>query len=223
MPSSPPPLAPLSPAALSEASAVTIGHYDRSARSFWEGTRDHDVSQNLDALLRNLGDGGPHRILDFGCGPGRDLIAFQARGHLPTGLEGSAEFVRMARAHSGCEVFHQDFLHLDLPRHHFDGVFANASLFHVPSQELPGVLCALYLTLKPGGVLFSSNPRGADVEGWNGDRYGVFLCLSTYRRYMESAGFVELEHYYRPPGRPRAEQPWLASVWRKGTKGTAVE
>ena len=215
MPNTPQPLAQLSTEELAEASALTVGHYDQSAAGFWEGTRHHDVSQNLDALLRHLGDGGPHRILDFGCGPGRDLLALQSRGHLPTGLEGSAEFVRMARTHSGCEVLHQDFLQLDLPPRRFDGVFANASLFHVPSQSLADVLQSLWKTLRPGGVLFSSNPRGADVEGWNGTRYGTYLCLETYRRYLQGAGFVELEHYYRPPGRPRAEQPWLASVWRK--------
>jgi SAM-dependent methyltransferase len=68
----------------------------------------------------------------------------------------------MARAHSGCEVWHQDFLKLDLPEAHFDGVFANAALFHVPRQALPHVLLELHATLKPGGVLFSSNPRGSE-------------------------------------------------------------
>ena len=50
--------------------------------------------------------------------------------------------------------------------------------------ELAGVLQALWGTLRPGGVLFSSNPRGPDVEGWNGDRYGTYLSLETYRRYL---------------------------------------
>jgi SAM-dependent methyltransferase len=71
----------------------------------------------------------------------------------------------MARAHSGCQVWQQDFLKLELPVQYFDGVFANAALFHVPSQELPRVLLELHTTLKPGGVLFSSNPRGRNEEG----------------------------------------------------------
>ena len=121
----------------------------------------------------------------------------------------------MARAHSGCEVWHQDFLELALPQQSFDGIFANAVLFHVPSQELPRVLGELNASLKTGGVLFSSNPHGPNSEGWNGDRYGCYLDLETYRSFLTAAGFVELEHYYRPPGRPRHQQPWLASVWRK--------
>jgi len=121
----------------------------------------------------------------------------------------------MARADSGCEVLRQDFLNLDLPAGRFDGIFANASLFHVPSQELPRVLKELRATLKPRGVLFSSNPRGENQEGWNRGRYGAYHDLEQWRRFMTGAGFEELEHYYRPAGLPREQQPWLASVWRR--------
>jgi len=65
-------------------------------------------------------------------------------------------------------------LALKLPGSHFDGVFANAVLFHVPTQELPRILRELHATLKSGGALFTSNPRGEGQEGWNGDRYGAF-------------------------------------------------
>jgi SAM-dependent methyltransferase len=121
----------------------------------------------------------------------------------------------MARAFSNCEVWQQDFLQLDLPANRFDGVFANAALFHVPSLELPRVLRELRETLKPRGVLFSSNPHGDNAEGWQGQRYCAFYNLETWRRTMSDAGFVELTHYYRPTGLPRDQQPWLASVWRK--------
>lgn len=197
-------------------SASTIGHYDRSAVSFWQGTRDHDVSQNYDALLEAIEGEPPYRILDLGCGPGRDLAYFQSQGHQPTGLDGSSEFVAMARANTGCEVLHQDFLAMTLPDGHFDGVFANASLFHVPRQELPRVLGQLLTTLKPGGVLFSSNPRGDNEEGFGGERYSCFHDLEAWRNFVTSAGFTELHHYFRPAGQPRHKKPWLATVWRKG-------
>jgi SAM-dependent methyltransferase len=167
------------------------------------------------ALLKHIDGTPPFIILDFGCGPGRDLKAFTDRGHVAVGLEGSARFAVMAREHSGCEVLEQNFLKLDLPAARFDGVFANASLFHVPGQELPRVLRELHAALKPGGVLFSSNPRGANEEGWNRGRYGAYHDLEAWRRYLTAAGFAELEHYYRPPGLPREQQPWLASVWRR--------
>ncbi|WP_332861404.1 class I SAM-dependent methyltransferase [Janthinobacterium svalbardensis] len=193
----------------------TLAHYDASAEQFFEGTRDHDVSQNIGALLAAIGKPAPLDILDLGCGPGRDLKAFTAMGHHATGVDGCPRFVEMARAYSGCTVWQQDFVDLDLPAAHFDGVFANAVLFHVPSAALPGVLRALYSCLKPGGVLFSSNPRGQNQEGWNGARYGSYHDEATWAAYVQAAGFTLIEQYYRPPGLPRDQQPWLATVWRK--------
>jgi SAM-dependent methyltransferase len=206
---------PLDPTELERIAALTLDHYAQGADDFREGTRDHDVSQNVAALLDRIDAAPPFTILDFGCGPGRDLATFTRLGHRAIGLEGCARFAAMARADTGCEVWQQDFLALDLPDASFDGVFANASLFHVPSQELPRVLRELRAALKPGGVLFASNPRGANEEGWNRGRYGVYHDLDTWRRFLRDAAFVELDHYYRPPGLPREQQPWLASVWRR--------
>lgn len=203
---------------LAETSSVTLEHYNAHARSFWEGTRDHDVSQNRDALLQSLHGQRPFRILDFGCGPGRDLKVFRNLGHEAIGLEGAATFVDLARDYSGCSVWQQDFLHLALPDEYFDGVFANASLFHVPGQELPRVLRELWATLKPDGVLFSSNPRGHNEEGWNGQRYGCYYDWEHWRELVLEAGFIEVSHYYRPPGLPREQQPWLATLWRRPTR-----
>ncbi len=203
------------PEELAAITAKTLEHYNQRAAQFWEGTRDHDVSQNIQALLRHIRGAAPFRILDFGCGPGRDLAAFRALGHEPVGLEGSSPLAAMARQHGGCEVWEQDFLALELPAGYFDGVFANASLFHVPSRELPRVLRELHAALKPEGVLFASNPRGNNEEGWNRGRYGAYHDLESWRGYLQGAGFSELEHYYRPPGLPRDQQLWLASVWRK--------
>jgi SAM-dependent methyltransferase len=202
-------------AELRQISQGTIGYYDRAAEAFWSGTREHDVTQNYAALLGAMEGESPFSILDLGCGPGRDLHHFRSLGHDAVGLDGSKEFVAMARAHSGCEVLRQDFLALRLPENRFDGIFANASLFHVPSQELPRVLGELAGALKPRGVLFSSNPRGNNEEGQNAERYGCYFDYETWRDYVTAAGFIEIAHYYRPPGLSRQEQRWLASVWRK--------
>jgi len=194
--------------------ALTLQYYDQHAEDFRDGTLDHDVSQNIEALLSHIAGTAPFSILDLGCGPGRDLKHFAALGHHAVGVEGAANLAALARGYGGCEVWQQDFLALDLPESRFDGVFANASLFHVPRQALPRVLLQLRATLKPGGVLFASNPRGDNRAQWNGGRYGVFYDLETWRGLVLAAGFLELTHYYRPAGLPRAQQPWLASVWR---------
>jgi SAM-dependent methyltransferase len=201
--------------AIDDITRLTLDYYDSHAQQFFAGTIDHDVSQNIDALLGAIEAIPPYTILDLGCGPGRDLKTFSARGHRAIGVDGSAQFVEMARAYSGCEVWRQDFIHLDLPPARFDGVFANAVLFHVPSSALPEVLSKLYAALKPGGVLFSSNPRGHNEEGWNGQRYGSYYDFDTWQKFMIAANFAPVHHYYRPANLPRDLQPWLASVWRR--------
>jgi len=193
----------------------TLDHYNQRAEDFWEGTRDHDVRQNVSALVETIRGAPPFTILDLGCGPGRDLRTFSDLGHVAVGLDGAARFVAMARTFSGCEVWQQDLLKLQLPPSHFDGVFANAVLFHVPSVELPRVLRELHETLRPGGVLFSSNPHGRGEEGWNRGRYGAYHDPETWRGFGVAAGFVEIAHYYRPPGLRREQQPWLATVWQR--------
>ncbi|WGS88322.1 class I SAM-dependent methyltransferase [Methylomonas sp. UP202] len=199
---------------LTEIEAATLNHYDLNAESFWEGTKDHDVSQNYAAFLRALPGDRALDILDLGCGPGRDLFYFKTLGHRPVGLDGSARFCEMARAHSGCPVLRQNFLSLDLPTQGFDGIFANASLFHIPSRELPRVLDQLHAALRSAGVLFISNPRG-NGEGWSGQRYGHFMEIDASRTFLAAARFEILDHYYRPPGKPHHEQPWLALTARR--------
>ena len=195
----------------------TLSYYENNAVRFEERTRDHDVSQNIAALLDAIEGAPPFSVLDLGCGPGRDLKTFRNRGHEAIGIEGAAALAEMARTNSGCEVWAQDFLALDLPSQRFDGIFANAVLFHVPPPELPRVLSELRAALKPRGVLFSSIPHGNDTETTHPDgRYGAYHRPETWQRYMIDAGFTELAHFFRPEGKPREQQPWFASVWRKG-------
>ena len=77
---------------------TTIAYYERFARAFWDGTRYHDVSQNYLAFLNAIEGEPPYSILDLGCGPGRDLGYFRSLGHDAVGLDGSRQFVAMARA-----------------------------------------------------------------------------------------------------------------------------
>ena len=212
-------------------SAATIADYDAIAEAFDAGNKNHDVSQNIDALLGSIAAGragaalggaaGGERpvIVDLGCAGGRDLIALTARGCEAWGVEGSPAFCELARrAAPGCTVLHQDFVALDLPAESFDGAFANASLFHVPSENLPDVLRRIYESLKPGGVFFASNAHGfgEDKEGWTDGRtpatrsWVCWLSEATWRRYCEAAGFTFLHSYYRG-----SSKAFLATVWRK--------
>ena len=107
---------------LKEIITLTLEHYNQRAEEFWTGTRDHDVSQNIAAMLQYIEDELRFTILDFGCGPGRDLKVVAGLGHTAVGLEGAAHFADVARAYCGYEVWQQDFLKLHLPNNYFDGV-----------------------------------------------------------------------------------------------------
>jgi len=107
---------PLSSEDLHQVAARTLAHYEHHAQSYWEGMRDHDVSQNIAALLKHTPGQPPFDLLDFGCGPGRDLHTFKALGHRAVGLEGAPSAAALARVHSGCEVPEQSFLHSTCPR-----------------------------------------------------------------------------------------------------------
>jgi SAM-dependent methyltransferase len=196
---------------------VTIAQYQAEADGFREGTWDHDVSQNRDALVAAMPQ-NPGKILDLGCGPGRDLVAFKSQGHTVIGLDATPAFVEMARQASGCEVWQQSFLSLDLPPETFDGIFANASLLHVPRNQMVRVLRDLWRSLVVEGALMMSMGRG-DWEGYTaretGYRYVVAWEYETLAPCVEQAGFEIVDHYYRPPGLPLQQQSWVVIVARK--------
>ena len=198
---------------------VTIAEYQLTAASFREGTWNHDVSQNMEALVAAM-PRNPGKILDLGCGPGRDLVAFAKQGHEAIGLDATPAFVQMAKQVSGCEVWQQSFLSLDLPPDTFDGIFANASLIHVPRRDMVRVLQDLHRALVPGGAIVMSVCRG-DAEGYSprptGYRYTAGWEYETLAPCLEEAGFEIVKHYYRPPGLPRSQQGWLAIVGCKGS------
>ena len=204
--------------ALQEIESLTLSHYNDNAIQFYEGTKDHDVSQNYDAFLGPLlaGEkaGVKLDILDFGCGPGRDLQYFRSLGHRPVGLDGSEKLCGIAQKQTDCRVLCQSFLNLSLASNAYDGVFANASLFHVPKSQLTNVLNIMNQALRKEGILFMSNPRG-DREGWSGRRYGNFMEFDVIKEYLNNAEFRILDHYYRPTNLPVKHRPWLAIVCQK--------
>jgi SAM-dependent methyltransferase len=196
---------------------ITIAEYQLTAESFRVGTWDHDVSQNRDALISAM-PLVPGKILDLGCGPGRDLVAFQNLGHDVTGLDATPAFVDMAKQAANCPVWEQSFLNLDLPPNYFDGIFANASLIHVPAREMQRVLQNLHQALSDRGALVMSMVRG-DFEGFSerptGSRYVTGWEYDTLAPRLQATGFQVLNHYYRPAGMPIEQQSWLVMVAQK--------
>ena len=88
----------LNPEDLAKITDFTLRHYNEHAEDFWEGTRDHNVNQNITALLQSIEGEPPYTILDFGCGPGRDLKVFAELGHIAVGLDGAIDHHDIAGA-----------------------------------------------------------------------------------------------------------------------------
>ncbi len=198
-----------------EISRLTIAAYGRMAEDYAQDTLSRDRSADYALLLRYLDRDRSLDVLDLGCGPGHDLAHFRRLGYRAVGIDGAAEFVAMAQRRSGCPVSQQDLLALELPPAQFDCIFASASLFHIPPDSLPRLLTTIAQALRPGGVLFTLNPRGQNQQGWVGDRFCAYLRLPIWRRYMRAAGLAYLAHEYRPLGVARRRQQWISAVWQK--------
>jgi 2-polyprenyl-3-methyl-5-hydroxy-6-metoxy-1,4-benzoquinol methylase len=137
----------------------TIGYYDRNAVRFAADTADLDMSALYERFLQHLPPGG--RILDAGCGVGRDALAFAERGYSVTAFDASAEMVRLARERVGsrAEVLHMRFEDV-ASQEEFDGIWACASLLHVPAADFPSVAARLAWALRPRGAWYMSFKLG---------------------------------------------------------------
>jgi len=176
-------------------------------RGLLEGHADHDVSQNIAALLRTSRRAAVHDSRPGLRAGGPEALA--GLGHVAIGWRDQSAS-GMAREHSGCEVCGRIYSARS-SRCALRRRVRQAVLFHVPGQELPRVLHELHATLKPRGVLFSSNPQ-RQRGGLEPRRYGAYHDLEAWRRFMTAAGFRSSRNYYRPEGLPRDRSPGSRGV-----------
>ena len=155
---------------MTERSEDTVAYYNRNAARFAADTADLDMSALYDQFLRYLPPCG--RILDAGCGVGRDALAFAKRGYSVVAFDAAAEMVRLARERVGsrAEVRHMRFDDVAW-REEFDGIWACASLLHVPTTDFPGVVRKLAAALRIGGALYLSHKLGHGERVASGRRF----------------------------------------------------
>jgi SAM-dependent methyltransferase len=135
----------------------TLAYYEDQAETFFAETVDVDMAPLYARFLARVPPGG--HILDAGCGSGRDALAFRRLGYAVTAFEASPTLARLATAHCGLPVEVRRFQEIDW-EDRFDGIWACASLLHVPMAELPEVLGRLGRALKSDGVLYASFKYG---------------------------------------------------------------
>ncbi len=148
-------------------SSETIKYYDNNAQDFFDSVKDYDIQFLYDLFLKDIPKAG--KILDAGCGGGRDSKYFKNNGLEVTAFDASAELVKIAQDYSGLPVKHMRFQDMGFEKE-FDGIWASASLLHVDKSELDNVMNKIYKALKPGGVLFCSF-RFGQGESYEKERY----------------------------------------------------
>lgn len=165
----------------------SIDYYNKYANLYFESTVDLDMEETLEKFVEHLPEGG--EILDLGCGSGRDSLTFIQHGFDVTAIDGSKELCELASIHIGQDVLTMEFDQLDF-HEVFDGIWACASLLHIPSEELKDIFEKVILGLKPGGVLYMSFKHG-DFCGFRNGRYFNDFKTKTMRDFLSK--FEELE------------------------------
>lgn len=145
----------------------TLLFYTQNADSFFSGTVIADMQEVRKRFTDCLSKHGT--ILDFGCGSGRDTRAFMDSGFLVDAADGSADMCARASEYTGITVKHMMFDELDA-HNQYDGIWACASLLHLPKNELADVLRKIEYALRENGVLYASFKYG-DFEGIREGRY----------------------------------------------------
>ena len=189
-----------------------MNYYDENAKEFFDGTVDADMSSHHDKFLALMPENGS--ILDAGCGSGRDAKIFKDRGFKITAIDGSAEMCRLASEFSGVDVKHMQFQEIEF-ENEFDGIWASASLLHVPSEELNTVLNNLKNSLKSNGILYASFKYG-DFEGERNGRYFNDLTESAAIEIFKNNGFYVIETWITHDARPgREDEKWTNILLKK--------
>lgn len=190
---------------------MSVQYYDENAQTFFDSTVSVDVSTLHAPFLRHLPKCA--KILDAGCGSGRDAKAFLAAGHEVVAFDASPELVRLARAHTGLPVELKSFSEVDSIAE-FDGIWACASLLHVPRLDLPGVLSALRKALKPDGVFYLSFKYGTETRTVAGRTF-TDVDENELTQLAVDAGFEIVEAWITEDVRPDRRERWTNAVLRK--------
>lgn len=170
---------------------TTQQYYDTHAKEYAAATLPARLPDVWRLLTERLKPGST--LLDLGCGAGRDLKYFSEIGYQVVGVDFSKELVEIAERESGHDVILADFRKLPFAADTFDAVLAIASLLHLPPQDLPQTLRAIWTVLRSGGIFVASVKKGVGERVDNKGRFFADYQPQGWRELLEQAGFVEVE------------------------------
>lgn len=185
-----------------------VEYYNKNADSFFAGSVNADMAEDREAFLAYVPDGG--KILDAGCGSGRDSKAFLDAGYDVVAFDASREMRIRASEYIGREVLDLRFEEISFEKE-FDGIWASASLLHVPVEELPEVMGRMRKALKPGGAMYASFKYGEGTKV-RGERLFSDFNEKSVVPLFENAGFEIVSNKVGPDSRPGRETEYWVSV-----------
>lgn len=191
----------------------TLNYYNQNATQFTQNTIFVDFAATQTRFLALLPAAA--RILDFGCGSGRDTKAFLEQGYQVDAIDGSIELCKLASEYTGIQVRHMYFQDLSAVSE-YDGIWACSSILHSAKDELSGVMQKMIAALKPNGIIYISFKYGT-FEGERNGRYFTDMTEETFADFMKDIEELQTEEtWISSDVRPgRSEEKWLNLILRK--------
>ena len=190
-----------------------MNYYSKHSEEFIVGTKEVDMSNLYDFFESHLKKDSK-RIMDLGFGSGRDALYFKNKGYDVCAIDPTPEFCSFAKLKGLNDVRCIRAQELDY-KTEFDGIWACASLLHVPSNELNDVFKKCYRSLKENGIMYCSFKYGS-FEGIRKERFFLDLNEESFNKYIENTGFNVVETLITSDARPdRSEEKWLNVILKK--------
>lgn len=190
----------------------TKTYYQKNAQAFFDDTVNADISEQYDRFLKYIPNGG--KVLDFGCGSGRDTKAFLQRGYCVDAIDGSSELCKLASDYCGIQVNCMDFYDLS-DTEKYDGIWACASLLHIPKNEMPTMLSKMKKALVQNGVIYASFKLG-DFEGNRNGRFFSDVNPVIFEEMISDIiGLVKVDEWFTEDVRPEKKTTWYNVILKK--------
>lgn len=194
----------------------TIKYYDDNAIEFFMNTKDANMENLYKLFLKYIPEGG--KILDLGCGSGRDTKYFLEKGYDVVAVDGSIEMVKLSSEYTGKKTLHMTFQEIDFEEE-FDGIWACASLLHVRRDEISSILYKIYHALKPNGVLYSSFKYGDKEEYRDDGRFFNYYDEKSFSELIKKLGYFDILEILitNDVRKGKENEKWLNVIVKKKT------
>lgn len=191
----------------------TIAYYNKNAESFVRDTETVEFTEVWDRFLSYMPKGA--YILDFGCGSGRDTKYFLTKGFEVDAVDGSEKLCKLASENTGHIVRKMLFSELD-ECEKYNGIWACASILHLPKDELKSVFRKMLRAVKTGGYIYASFKYG-EFEGYRNERYFTGFTEVSFTKFISDITEIQiLEKWVSSDARPgRSDEKWLNLILKK--------